>query len=67
MSAADKLAQVLVEHRICWNGSYSQYECTEGDATYESAEHCDAEVDHAAHLAAVVLAHLTAEGWVQAP
>ena len=65
MSAADKLAQVLTEHRICWNKAFGQYECTSDDASYESHEHCDAEAEHASHAAAAVLAHLTAEGWAQ--
>ena len=61
----ERLAEVIGAHTICWNGSFGQYECTEDDAKYEVAEHCDAEEEHAAHLTAVVLAHLTAEGWAQ--
>lgn len=46
---SEKLAQVLAEH-CC---------------TYESCGRCGPVDDLAAHQAAVVLAHLTAEGWAQ--
>ena len=62
MTDADKLAQVLAEHTICWNGAFGQWGCTGCDATYESHEYCYAEDEHAAHQAAVVLAHLKESG-----
>ena len=69
MSAADKLAQVLAEHdcyrwQVDLDGPADAIVCgcgtviPEQDAGY-------AEDWHRAHVAAVVLAHLTAEGWAQ--
>lgn len=49
MSAAAKLAQVLAEH----------------GCDYEDCASCGPVDDLAQHQAAVVLAHLTAEGWAQ--
>ena len=69
MSAADKLAQVLAEHdcyrwQVDLDGPADAIVCDcgtvipEQDAGY-------AESWYRAHVAAVVLAHLTAEGWAQ--
>ena len=61
MSAADKLAQVLAEHapviRVDRIGSPSGCQCMDR-VFYKTETWHD-------HLAAVVLAHLTAEGWAK--
>lgn len=67
MSAADKLAQVLAEHQsfthaVERNVWVTRCECYEELPTPGIEYAYDA---LAAHQAAVVLAHLTAEGWAQ--
>lgn len=59
MSAADKLAQVLAEHDL-GNTSRERY-CTCGAFLGDWAGLQEV----SAHQAAVVLAHLAAEGWAQ--
>ena len=68
MSAADKLAQVIAEHsRTAWNrdgdDKVTGIVCAECQHVYEEWPPNRSTV--CAHVAAVVLAHLTAEGWAQ--
>ena len=71
MSAADKLAQVLAEHDIYSMprnlGQYrSAYACACGqDVITDVHRGINRPAAFADHLAAVVLSHLTAEGWAQ--
>ena len=69
MTDTDKLAQVLTEHQYITPESEDEYgahnyTCQCGEPMHECYED-DAWAKHAAHVAAVVLAHLTAEGWAQ--
>ena len=68
MSAADKLAQVIAEHsRTAWNrdddDKVTGIVCAGCQHVYEEWPPNRSTV--CAHVAAVVLAHLTAEGWAQ--
>ena len=79
MSAADKLAQVLAEHGEmlqfhAGNGSIEPREawaeCNCGEHLWDWQEYYNEAPDEPedafrAHQSAVVLAHLTAEGWAQ--
>ena len=79
MSAADKLAQVLAEHGEmlqfhAGNGSTEPREawaeCNCGEHLWDWQEYYNETPDEPedafrAHQSAVVLAHLTAEGWAQ--
>lgn len=64
MSAADKLAQVLAEHRfrvVEFDGAV----CSCGVIVTPSVNSTTIKAAWPKHQAAVVLAHLTAEGWAQ--